>query len=994
MTKVYISPPVHISPYGIRRVVEALMRYLPDHGITPVNSEEEADVVHVHATAFVHTTKPVLYTSHGLYWADHEWPHGLLQANQAMMDYTMRADAVTAVSNWVSHAISRSALVRPNVIYHGVDTNIWTPSPERGGYVLWNKARADIVSNPDDVMKLAEVAPDLPIVTTIGEPRHNVQVVGVVNHDTMRDMVRKAAVYLATARETFGIGTLEALACGVPVVGWDHGGQREIIENGRNGVLVPYGDYDALARAVREAMAAGAELQNAARLDAVEKWGWEKRVKQYADLIKQLAAERNESRPDVSVIVTSHNLGAYLHDCLDSVMAQEGVNLECLVVDDDSTDDTEQITNEYAERDGRFTYVKTPYNLKLSGARNYGAKMANGRNLIFLDADDMLAPGAVALLNNALHGDPFIHIAYGHLDTVRDDGGDRKRNDWPFEAFSWFGQMSHLNQLPYCSMMRRRVWESVGGYRDRDWRAEDASFWCRATSFGFKAAKVTDKSTLIYRIRGNSKSAQERSAGHSDGDWTAFFPWRIAGTVDDGRQAVRAGTMPHRDLVPGGAQGRSPDGCWPIWSHHDPLVSIIIPVGPGHAHYLIDALDSVQAQTFPFWEAIVVDNTLTGAVTAVLPPPWAKVIVESKPGIAYARNAGLFSSRAPLVLFLDADDMLTPNALHDLVGKYIESEGLYTYGDFITVDEKQVKHKNSKDYDRMSWEKEGLHPITCLIPKEWAEGVGGFDPHLPGWEDWDFFLKMVVNGFCGKRAAVPTLVYRLHSGMRREQSLNDGSETLAILRQRYADYFEGRKPMAPCCGGNGTSILEAKRRFERPKPEAAAAVIAQRSDGLVRVKYSGTEPGQKTFKRIGGVKLSRPYTFGNTTLHRYADATPEDAKLLIEAGIVTAVSAPAVDVAQMETRTAPPPPVDAAQAAERPAPPPAETAVPQPKPEPAPEPVSLDITAMSIPDMQNAVIGFGLSQLRAVLEAEMGGKNRVRAIKFLKSAIKDAERVG
>jgi hypothetical protein len=87
----------------------------------------------------------------------------------------------------------------------------------------------------------------------------------------------------------------------------------------------------------------------------------------------------------------------------------------------------------------------------------------------------MLAPNALDTLSHALDDDSGIHIAYGHLDTFNDPNPERSRGGWPGEKFNWHGQIAHLNQLPYAAMMRREVLERSGGYRTRDWRAEDAS---------------------------------------------------------------------------------------------------------------------------------------------------------------------------------------------------------------------------------------------------------------------------------------------------------------------------------------------------------------------------------------------------------------------------------------------------------------------------------------------------------------------------------------
>lgn len=994
MTKVYIAPQVKDAPYGIQRVIEAMDKYLPGFGVTPVKTAEEADVVNVHATAFVDTDKPVLYSSHGLYWEDDGWPAPWKQANQAMINFMLQANvgAITAVSNWVNYALRRGMLREPETIYHGVDVDTWRPRKDfaHQGYVLWNKARIDPVSNPAEMERLATMLPEIGFVSTVGQAARNIQITGTVEHETMRDMVRNAGVYLSTARETFGIGTLEALACGVPVVGWAIGGNLEIIENGRNGFLVPYGNYDALRDATREAMG-NREMRAYARETAVSKWTWPERIRQYANLM-QILAERGQhkgTQTAVSIIVTAHNMEKYLTMCLNSIMAQPFTDWECVIVDDVSTDDTPEIAKHFEELDGRFRLITTPHNLLTAGARNYGMSYAHGRYLLPLDGDDMLGEDALSHLVHALDTNRSIHIAYGSLDTVNEEGENRQRNPWPTGQFNWFDQVAHVNQLPYMCLMRREVWETSGGYKTRDRWTEDANFWTYVTSMGYRASRVTDETTLIYRLRESSKSHGVEAKNEG---WTSWYPWNIATNNKDGYAARKTGKTPPRYIVPWSSQSTDAQHqSWPVWRHDEPMVSVVIPVGPGHEKYVIDAVDSVQAQTFPWWECIVVDNTLDSVLSDVVLPPWVKRVTNHTPSIAISRNKGVEAASAPLICFLDADDMITPNALADLVDGYVQSDGRYTYGDWMAVTTDGLKKESSKDYSQMAWGKTGLHPITCLIPKEWIEAVGGFDPHVPGWEDWEFFIKLAVNGYCGFRIGSFTMAYRVQAGQRREQSLADAGETLPLLKERYSDYFEGRRTMAGCCGGNGSTIIEAKRRMglmQRPSERS----VSQMS-GIVRIEYTGVQTGTRTFTRVAGVELSAPVRLGNNTIYRYADVPAADAKMLVDAGFAKYINQP--DTAVIQATTAKP---DLPRAP-----------IPEPAPIPKPEPEAVSETAeavaaddvpdlkeiseMNVTNFKKAAAELSLADLKSLLQLETEEGNRKSVISFLETLIADAERV-
>lgn len=93
--------------------------------------------------------------------------------------------------------------------------------------------------------------------------------------------------------------------------------------------------------------------------------------------------------PNISIIVPAYNYANYLPETLDSVINQSEQDWECLVVDDGSTDNTKEVAMQYANKDPRIKYLYKN-NGGLSSARNHGLKLATGKYVCFLDADDLL----------------------------------------------------------------------------------------------------------------------------------------------------------------------------------------------------------------------------------------------------------------------------------------------------------------------------------------------------------------------------------------------------------------------------------------------------------------------------------------------------------------------------------------------------------------------------------------------------------------------------
>ena len=103
--------------------------------------------------------------------------------------------------------------------------------------------------------------------------------------------------------------------------------------------------------------------------------------------------------PKISVIVPVYNVEKYIRRCLDSITGQTYKNLEILLINDGSTDNSEIVCEEYAKKDSRVQYYKKD-NGGLSDARNYGLKRITGDYVAFIDSDDCLSTGFFEVLIN------------------------------------------------------------------------------------------------------------------------------------------------------------------------------------------------------------------------------------------------------------------------------------------------------------------------------------------------------------------------------------------------------------------------------------------------------------------------------------------------------------------------------------------------------------------------------------------------------------------
>ena len=91
----------------------------------------------------------------------------------------------------------------------------------------------------------------------------------------------------------------------------------------------------------------------------------------------------------VSVITPTYNCGDYIEDTIKSVIDQTYTNWEMIIVDDKSTDNTEELVKKYAESDSRIKYYRLERNSGAAVARTKAMEMAKGNYMAFLDSDDL-----------------------------------------------------------------------------------------------------------------------------------------------------------------------------------------------------------------------------------------------------------------------------------------------------------------------------------------------------------------------------------------------------------------------------------------------------------------------------------------------------------------------------------------------------------------------------------------------------------------------------
>ncbi|WP_396209130.1 glycosyltransferase family 2 protein [Flavobacterium sp.] len=198
--------------------------------------------------------------------------------------------------------------------------------------------------------------------------------------------------------------------------------------------------------------------------------------------------------PLISIIIPCYNQGRFLNDALDSVIGQDYQNWECIVVNDGSIDNTEEVALLYCDKDSRIKYVYKK-NGGLSSARNTGINLSNGKYILPLDSDDKISSEYCKIAVQELESNDQIKIVYCRANFFGVKSGEWLLPDFSIEKI--LGQ-----NIIFCSgFFRRSDYNLTSGYNENmKFGLEDWDFWLSLLELGGEVFKI-DKVLFFYRIR-------------------------------------------------------------------------------------------------------------------------------------------------------------------------------------------------------------------------------------------------------------------------------------------------------------------------------------------------------------------------------------------------------------------------------------------------------------------------------------------------------------
>lgn len=202
--------------------------------------------------------------------------------------------------------------------------------------------------------------------------------------------------------------------------------------------------------------------------------------------------------PLVSVLLPYRDAAETIEEALGSVLAERGVDLEVIAVDDGSSDDGPSRVARMALTDARIVITHTSVRAGVAGALNRAIELARSPLLARMDGDDISLPGRLARQIAALDADPRLGVVGTRVEAFPEDAlgeGMRRYVAWQNAIVT---PDDHARELfiesPLCHpsvMIRREALLDVGGFREGPW-PEDYDLWLRLDARGYRLAKVPE----------------------------------------------------------------------------------------------------------------------------------------------------------------------------------------------------------------------------------------------------------------------------------------------------------------------------------------------------------------------------------------------------------------------------------------------------------------------------------------------------------------------
>lgn len=220
--------------------------------------------------------------------------------------------------------------------------------------------------------------------------------------------------------------------------------------------------------------------------------------------------KRND--PLVSVIMPAYNAEKYVGFAIQSILEQTYKDLELIVINDCSTDDTKSVIQTYLEKDERVRLIDNPHNMKIARSLNRGIESSKGKYIARMDADDWSYPYRIEKQVELMENDPEIVLCSGNMEICDKDMVVKSKSNMPQEHEKIMKVILQYNPMVSPAMMwKKETSLEVNGFME-DTITEDYMF---VLDMSTKGLLINLNDTLIkYRIIKSSMTSTKNMGSH------------------------------------------------------------------------------------------------------------------------------------------------------------------------------------------------------------------------------------------------------------------------------------------------------------------------------------------------------------------------------------------------------------------------------------------------------------------------------------------------
>ncbi|WOD39269.1 glycosyltransferase family 2 protein [Nodosilinea sp. E11] len=222
--------------------------------------------------------------------------------------------------------------------------------------------------------------------------------------------------------------------------------------------------------------------------------------------------------PKVSVVMTTYNSSSYLAEAVESILNQTVSDIEFIIVDDGSTDNTWDILTQYADCNQRISLIKNEENLGTAKSSNKGLSLATGEYIARFDSDDISLPNRLQEQIRYMEENPSVDLLTTSVEYIDTTGSHIGYYSPPLDPvlLAWKHIFSSPLRHPTAFWRREQVESFVGNYNPEFRYALDYEFFARTS----RALKVEMLPIVLVKMRQNPKSISF-SKGNLQDDFAA-----------------------------------------------------------------------------------------------------------------------------------------------------------------------------------------------------------------------------------------------------------------------------------------------------------------------------------------------------------------------------------------------------------------------------------------------------------------------------------------